>query len=63
MTSKFIGVRAERGKWRADIQINKKKKFLGYFTSEVMAAQAYNEAATNWGVKRKLNAIVPQDEI
>lgn len=57
-TSKYVGVRAERGIWRADIQVNKKKKFLGYFKSEVTAAQAYNDAIVRMGLKRKQNTII-----
>jgi hypothetical protein len=56
-TSKYTGVRAERGIWRADIQVDKKKKFLGYFKSEIAAAQAYNDAVTRMGLKRRLNKI------
>lgn len=46
-SSKFRGVSWEKaqGKWRADIQANKKTKHLGVFESERDAAKAYNEAA------------------
>ena len=56
-TSQYTGVRSERNRWRADIQVNGKKKFLGYFTSEAVAAQAYNDAVTKMGLNRKLNII------
>jgi len=56
-TSQYKGVRAERNRWRADIQIKGKKKFLGYFTSEIAAAQAYNNAVTQRGLRRVLNII------
>lgn len=58
MTSQYVGVRSERGKWRADIQVNKKKKFLGYFKSEIAAAQAYNDALQKMGLTRRSNKIV-----
>ena len=43
-TSKFTGVSFEKkaGKWMAQMQIKKKPNFLGYFGSEIEAAQAYN---------------------
>ena len=56
-TSQYKGVRAERNQWRADIQIKGKKKFLGYYKSEVVAAQAYNSAVLSSNLPRKLNSI------
>lgn len=56
-TSKYIGVRAERNKWRADIQINRRKKFLGYYDTEIAAAQAYNNAIAQYKLNRKPNEI------
>lgn len=53
MTSKFMGVRAERGQWRADIQINGKKKFLGYHKTELLAAKAYNDAISKYGLTNR----------
>ena len=48
-TSGYKGVSWHRKnkKWRADIETNKKKKYLGSFISEKEAALAYNEAAMN----------------
>ena len=42
-TSKYVGVSwlKQRNKWDARIQINGKIKFIGYFTDEKEAAQAY----------------------
>lgn len=57
MKSSFTGVRRERNKWRADIQIRGKKKFLGYFDSEVSAADAYNKAIDKNLLPRKKNIL------
>ena len=45
--SKYLGVDWHKiaKKWRAAIQINKKRYYLGCFISEIDAARAYNEAA------------------
>lgn len=45
-TSKFHGVyfRSDRKKWVSNIRINGKQKFLGYFTNELEAAEAYQKA-------------------
>ena len=40
-TSKYTGVYMDKKKWRADIRINGKIKYLGLFTDEKEAAQAY----------------------
>jgi hypothetical protein len=57
-TSKYIGVRKERNKYRADITIGTRKKFLGYFESETGAAQAYDNAVKRYGLTtRKTNNI------
>ena len=65
-TSQFKGVSRYRrnGKWAADIQGSKagvsRCKRLGYFESEIAAAQAYNRAAVErWGKFAKLNLVVP----
>lgn len=42
--SGFKGVSKDKHNWRADIQINKKKKFLGYFNSPEEASEAYEMA-------------------
>lgn len=57
-TSKYKGVRWEndRKRWRVDIRIDGKKKFLGRFTSEIEAALAYNRAASSaFGEYARLN--------
>jgi len=48
-SSKYLGVHWEkqRKKWRADIMINGKQKFLGRFETEEAAYQAYCEAKSN----------------
>lgn len=43
-TSGFKGVCKEKGKWRADTQINKKRIFLGYFNTPEEASEAYEQA-------------------
>lgn len=46
-TSQYKGVywNMERKKWRTEIRINGTKQWLGYFTSEIEAAKAYDIAA------------------
>lgn len=44
------------GNWRAQIQIDGKMKFIGYYSNEIEAARAYNEAAVKkHGEFAKLN--------
>lgn len=38
----------KRNKWLAWIQINKKRKYLGYFTNKHEAAKIYNESALKY---------------
>jgi hypothetical protein len=46
------------GKWQAQIQANKKKMNLGYFTDKIEAALAYNKAALkHHGEFARLNRI------
>ena len=50
-SSQFKGVRwrERRGKWESYITIDGHQKFLGLFTEEVDAAEAYNKAAKAFG--------------
>lgn len=54
-TSTYRGVRVERNQYRADIYINGRKKFLGYYKSETAAAQAYDNAVGMYNLNRPLN--------
>ncbi len=46
------------GKWIAKLQVNKKRRHLGYYDDEISAAMAYNEVALReLGDKAKLNVI------
>ena len=49
-TSKYKGVRWHQGdqKWEARIQINRKQIFLGQYTSEILAAERYDDAAVHF---------------
>lgn len=58
--SKYKGVcwSGEKNKWRANICINRKQTHLGYFSNEVDAAIAYNNAAIiYYGRFAKINVI------
>jgi len=45
-TSRFKGVvRCKDGYWQAQLQVNRVRKYLGRFKTELAAAKAYNEAA------------------
>ncbi len=46
-SSKYKGIAFDRrvGKYKTDIQVNKKRIHLGYFNSETRAAKAYDDAA------------------
>lgn len=44
---KGIDFNKTSGKWRARIRINKKRKHIGYFTTEVEAYNAYQKALKN----------------
>jgi len=60
LTSKYKGVYFEKikRKYRADIRIDKKLKFIGLFKNEIDAAEAYNQAALkHFGQFANLNII------
>lgn len=46
-SSEYKGVywEQQRGKWKAQIRVNNKQVYLGYFTDELEAAYAYDDAA------------------
>lgn len=57
-TSKYKGVYWDRKWWRAAIQCNGIGKKLGYYTKEIDAAKAYNEAALKlFGEFARLNDV------
>lgn len=63
-TSKFKGVswKSENKKWVAQIQYNGKKAHIGYFSSEIEAAVAYNAKAVElFGEFARLNVIDNHD--
>jgi len=63
-TSKYKGVKiiTESGKWSARFQINKTRIYLGTFETEIEAAMAYNEAASDYlGYNAQLNKISDED--
>lgn len=53
----YIGVRLDKGKYRADIRVNGKRLFLGYFSNDVDAARAYNKAIEDNKLDRAKNTI------
>jgi hypothetical protein len=44
-TSGFKGARRDHGRWRSEIKVNGKSKFLGYFATAELAHEAYKQAA------------------
>lgn len=56
-SSGYRGVHFDRqsGKWKAQIQVNKAKIFLGYYTSELDAARAYDSYVIANGLRSRLN--------
>jgi hypothetical protein len=59
-TSRFRGVRWDvaRQKWRAEIIVNYRYRFLGRFDDEIEAARAYDRAALEaWGEFATINGV------
>lgn len=42
---RYLGVSPERNKWRAQITVDRKTRYLGHFPTQEAAALAYNSAA------------------
>lgn len=57
--SRYSGVawKADKRKWRARIKVDGKDVHLGYFATEIDAANAFNQAAFKYGTRSKLNEI------
>jgi hypothetical protein len=60
-SSKFVGVIAEHGKWRAQLSINGVQHHLGTFGFEGDGGIAYNFHVAWLGLKRPLNVITEAD--
>lgn len=55
---KGVSFRNDKKKWQANITLNMKQTFLGYYNNETEAAKAYNEAALKYhGEFANLNII------
>lgn len=64
VSSKYKGVVKRKNGWEANICINKKVTYLGLYSNEVAAANAYNRAAINhFGEFARLNDIPIMDEL
>ncbi len=64
-SSVYLGVYwwEKRGKWQVKIGVNYKSITVGYFSTELEAAKAYNEAAIKYhGKKVKLNILANDKE-
>jgi hypothetical protein len=55
-TSRFKGVSYYRGRWRAQITVNRRNRHLGAYATEEHAARAYDAAAREaWGPYARVN--------
>lgn len=57
ITSQYKGVHKVGNKWKAQIQVNKKKISLGTYTAEYYAARAYNDAIDHYKLATPKNII------
>jgi hypothetical protein len=62
-SSRFVGVNAYDGKWRATIRVEGKYHYLGFFGHEVDAARAYNNFIIANNLNRQLNVIDEDPQI
>lgn len=60
ITSKYRGVcwNKQMKKWKTQIQVNKRKKHLGYFTEEIDAAIAYDRYVIENGLMHTTNGLL-----
>eukprot|EP00743_Colponemidia_sp_Colp-15_P005495 GILK01005909.1.p1 GENE.GILK01005909.1~~GILK01005909.1.p1 ORF type:complete len:274 (-),score=38.93 GILK01005909.1:217-1038(-) len=62
--SKYRGVSRNGNQWQVLIMVDKKKRYIGSFASEMEAAKAYDRAALqNHGLKAKTNFEYTEDEL
>lgn len=63
-SSKYRGVSKNGNKWQVLIMINKKKYYVGNFSSEDLAARIYDiQAIKSWGIKARTNFVYDNKQL